>query len=450
MGPKRIELVAFEIDCGLIGPLRSVLGYLAEWARDRGTALAVFVECRDFVLARADALSAPGSIFPPRPGAGEFDVVISNPPYFKIGKTDPRAVAAAPVVYGQPNIYALFMAVCAALLRERGCLAFIVPRSFASGYYFRRFRSVFFGTIRPIGVHVFESRRDVFGRDSVLQENIVLFGVRQERWGRQNASSPVAITSSRGIRGMAEPGRRVAQVCDVLDPASPDMVLRLPTCKEDADAITAVESWPNNLHGLGLRISTGPAVAFRAKALLGAKGLAPGDRAPFLWMGAVRPMRIVWPLRRRGADYISRSGSDALLVPNRNYVLLRRFGAREEARRLTAAPWIAADFPTRDVGFENHINYIHRPGGALSDDEAWGLAALYNSRLLDVYFRTIGGNTQVNAAELRAAPLPDRRAIAELGRRAREAGLGSVEILDALVARVVTASISREATIGQR
>ena len=440
-GPERIELVAFEIDNGSIGPLRAALGYLAGWARDRGTALAVSVERRDFVLARADALPASGSILPPRSSVGEFDVVIANPPWFKIAKADPRAAAAAPVVYGQPNIYALFMAVCAALLRERGCLAFIVPRSFASGYYFRRFRNVFFATIRPTGVHVFESRRDVFGREGVLQENIVFFGVRQERRGWRNASAPVAITSSRGIRGMAEPRRRDARLCDVLDPASPDAVLRLPVCDEDAEAITAVESWPNNLDGLGLRISTGPVVAFRAKALLGAEGLAPGDRAPFLWMGAVRPMRIVWPLRRRHADYISRAGADALLVPNRNYVLLRRFSAREEARRLTAAPWIAADFPARDVGFENHLNYIHRPGGALSDDEAWGLAALYNSRLFDVYFRTTSGNTQVNAAELRAAPLPDRRAIAELGRRAREAGPGRLEVLDALAARAVTMSI---------
>lgn len=204
--PERIELVAFEIDSGLIGPLCAVLGYLAEWARGRGTALAVSVECRDFVLARADALAAPGSIFPPRSRVGEFDVVISNPPYFKIGKADPRAAATAPVVYGQPNIYALFMAVCAALLRERGCLAFIVPRSFASGYYFRRFRSVFFGTIRPTGVHVFESRRDVFGRDGVLQENIVLFGVRQERWGRQNASVPIVITSSGAFAAWPNPG----------------------------------------------------------------------------------------------------------------------------------------------------------------------------------------------------------------------------------------------------
>ena len=82
--------------------------------------------------------------------------------------------------------------------------------------------------------------------------------------------------------------------------------------------------------------------------------------------------------------------------------------AKEEARRLTALPRIF-------VGFENHLNYIHRPGGTLSDDEAWGLAALYN-HLLDAYFRAVNGNTQVSATELRAMPLPARETIIELGR----------------------------------
>ena len=92
----------------------------------------------------------------------------------------------------------------------------------------------------------------------------------------------------------------------------------------------------------------------------------------WLWMNHVRAMRATWPLDRHKPEYIERAGAEALLVANRNYVLLRRFSAKEEARRLTAAPWIATDFAIPDVGLENHLNYVHRPGGTISEDEVWG------------------------------------------------------------------------------
>ena len=85
------------------------------------------------------------------------------------------------VVHGQPNIYALFMAATAALLRKGGEFLFITPRSFASGPYFRLFREKFFANIRPVGVHVFGSRREAFGRDEVLQESI---GLRRPAFGQ--------------------------------------------------------------------------------------------------------------------------------------------------------------------------------------------------------------------------------------------------------------------------
>jgi adenine-specific DNA-methyltransferase len=120
----------------------------------------------------------------------------------------------------------------------------------------------------------------------------------------------------------------------------------------------------------------------------------------------------------------------SLLVPNRNYVLIRRFSAKEELRRLVAAPWISETAPTQFVGFENHLNYIHRPGGELERDEAWGLAALLNSVLLDTYFRVSSGNTQVSATELRRMPLPPRNVLLSIGKRASSLGDSHAEIDD--------------------
>ena len=435
--PDSIELFVYEVDEALIFPLDAVLAYLLEWCRDHfGVNVSVKVEATDFIVAHAEALHLYGELFPSRSRVCDFDIVISNPPYFKISKADPRAIAASAVVHGQPNIYALFMAVSAALLRIGGDFVFITPRSFASGPYFRQFRTVFFGMIRPSEVHVFGSRRDAFSRDEVLQENIIFSGVREERWYQGRANTPLVISSSRGVLDIGAPSRREVRTNAVLEFTSVDKVLRLPICDEDDDALALVDSWPSNLHRLGLNISTGPVVPFRATKLIDKEGTVPTSHVPFLWMNHVRAMQVTWPLNRHKPEYIGRCGAEALLVRNKHYVLVRRFSAKEEARRLTAAPYIAADFTIPEVGLENHLNYIHRPGGTLTEDEAWGLAALYNSRLLDTYFRAVNGNTQVSATELRAMPLPDRDTIIALGQRVKDLA-NPMDDLDALVVRMI-------------
>ena len=233
----------------------------------------------------------------------------------------------------------------------------------------------------------------------------------------------------------------------MLDFSSVGKVLRLPICDNDDDVLALVDSWQNSLGSMGLNISTGPVIPFRATELIGREGEVPASHVPLLWMNHVRTMQAIWPLNRHKPEYIKRSGSEAILVPNRNYVLIRRFSAKEEARRLTAAPYIAADFAIPEIGLENHLNYVHRPCGTLSEDEAWGLAALYNSRILDTWFRAVNGNTQVSATELRAMPLPTREMIITLGRRVKHLTNPLAE-LDVLVVSIVTPPALKEAAVG--
>ena len=232
--------------------------------------------------------------------------------------------------------------------------------------------------------------------------------------------------------------RAVAVHVQAIDLQSSHKVLRLPVRTEDDDAVRLVDSWPNSLRRLGLNISTGPVVPFRAAKHICKRGSVPETHVPLLWMNHVGPLCATWPLAGRKPEFI---GQDAkgLLVPNKNYVLLRRFSAKEEARRLTAAPYLASALATPAVGLENHLNYIHRPNGQLSEDEAWGLAALYSSRLMDTYFRTVNGNTQVNATELRAMPLPAHSAIVALGRGVRAAARPE-DAVDEHVPRLLTPS----------
>ena len=100
-----------------------------------------------------------------------YDIVISNPPYKKIGKNDIESTIMENVIYGQPNMYFLFMAMAERLLKDDGELIFIVPRSWTSGTYFKKFREVFLNNVKLTNIHLFVSRDKVFNKENVLIVN---------------------------------------------------------------------------------------------------------------------------------------------------------------------------------------------------------------------------------------------------------------------------------------
>ncbi|MBI5666709.1 MAG: Eco57I restriction-modification methylase domain-containing protein [Chloroflexi bacterium] len=394
---RDIELVAYEIDAEIADYLDACLSYTQTWMKTKNRTLQYRVVRDDFVLAHAKTLYESSDQL--------HDAVICNPPYFKLSKNDPRAQAAEIVVYGQPNIYALFMAVSAAILRPGGYAVYITPRSYAAGPYFSRFRDYFFSYMRPRTIHLFESRDDVF--EEVLQESMILLAERS------GYDSDILLSSSVADTDLGVMSKRITSVAQVV---GKDNILRLPLTEQDREIAELVNSWTGNLHKYNMEISTGPVVPFRASHLVTSAGEVPATHAPLLWMQNIKPMRCEWPQQHKG-QYLVLKGADKLVLPNQNYVLLRRFSAKEERQRLTAAPYFA-NLNTPVIGLENHLNYIYRPKGQLLDDETRGLALLLNSDLINQYFRTFSGSTQVNAAEIRSLPLPPLDAIIEMGRLA--------------------------------
>jgi len=406
----RLELDAYEQDADLVPVLRASLDHLGAWLTERGVAFEYRLIPDDFITATAGHLD----------GAGRYSLVVANPPYYKTGKSHP--IAGIPVLAGSPNIYAAFMLAASRLLAEGGRLVFITPRSYASGAYFRTFRRRFFSEVRPDRFHLFGSRRDAFERDELLQEWLVVSGTRVDGWqDGAGADSRVLVSHSGGTGDLEGCDARRVPLDLVLDLRHPELFLRLPTNDSEEAVLRTVDAWEGSLHALGLEVSTGRVVPFRATAYL--HGQRPAGRyAPLLWLQHVQAMRVSWPIGLRKPEYIDDVPEDqVLLVPDDNYVLLRRFSSKEQDRRLTAAPLLRGTLGTPSVGIENHMNYIWGRSGDLSPDLARGLALLLNSRLLDRYFRCLNGNTEVSATEVRSLPLPGRDTIEELGRRFGEA-----------------------------
>ena len=409
-GVESIHIDAYEIDPQLANCCEQTLHVTAAALGERRIRCTFSVHRDDFILVNADALTS--NLFPSL--RERYDVAVANPPYFKLQKADVRAQAASHIVHGQPNIYALFMAIMAGLLRPNGSMVTITPRSFTTGQYFRRFREVLFSMVVPEAIHLFESRRDAFRGDEVLQENVIVHARRRTA----KETDQVFITSSGGLRDLDRPMQRVVPRCDVVDLGSRQLAVHLPTNELDEMVLKVVRSWPETLQTLGLRVSTGPVVAFRAKEFLRVGDANGEEVAPLLWLQNVKSMCLTWPAARTNKPQriVDSSESAYLLLPNCSYVVMRRFSAKEEHRRLVAAPLIEGTLPGRMIGLENHLNYIRRSRQKMGRHEATGLAALLCSALVDRYFRISNGNTQVSAVELRQLPLPSREAIEAIGR----------------------------------
>ena len=104
----------------------------------------------------------------------QYDYIIGNPPYMKIAKDAAEALAMPEVCYGAPNLYFLFWAMGVHNLKKEQELVYIIPRSWTSGAYFRKFREYLFDNCVITDIHLFESRDKVFKGESVLQETMII------------------------------------------------------------------------------------------------------------------------------------------------------------------------------------------------------------------------------------------------------------------------------------
>jgi len=431
---RRLEVHLFENDPRAVDLLAENLRLCRRAVESAGHTMEYFIHATDFVEAVGREFDKSRCLFHTDGDLGRFDGVILNPPYFKIAKDSLHARLMASIVHGQPNIYAIFLALAAHLLRPEGELVAITPRSFCNGLYFRGFRKWFLQRMSLEHLHLFESRTETFQGAGILQESIVTLA------RRSTVQSPVikVSTSASGHVGESLPHRAVS-AANVIDDATHDFLIRIPVSRIDADVMEMIESLPTRFAETGLRISTGPVVMFRAKEFLVEEPHG-RDTVPLLLPHNVKPFDTIWPVQkqRKPAAFRVCSASDRLLLPTRNYVLLKRFSAKEERRRLTAGCFVASRQSHDNVAVENHLNYIYHESRDLSENEVFGIAALLNSSLYDRYFRLLSGSTQVNATEMRTIKFPPLNLVEVLGKHVvRTLPLSETE-LDMRVSEMLT------------
>lgn len=403
---KHIYLDVYENNLDILRLLTENLKLMRETAKEKGVALDYHVFDDNFIEAHQFAWTG---LIPEE----KYDIVISNPPYKKIGKNDMEACIMSDIVYGQPNLYFLFMAMGAQLLKDGGEFIYIVPRSFSSGLYFTAFRNRFLSLVRITDLHLFTSREAVSGaNDSVLQETVIL---RAEKTNEYPDGIEITESSSEECRTV---NRYYAdyRTCVKDDENS---FLFFPTCEEDAKVLDFVSQWPSSLPELGYRMKTGLVVDFRETEWMRTKDK--GDSIPLLWAYNFNGHRIRFPIDVEGKPQylVNTKETRRLQMAKHNYLLLKRFTSKEERKRLQCSLLFEEDFPSYGaISTENHLNFITKTTGKMSKEELYGLFVVLNSSYMDRYFRILNGSTQVNANEINAVPFPAYDDLVEMGRKA--------------------------------
>ncbi|MGA3015431.1 MAG: N-6 DNA methylase [Bacteroidales bacterium] len=410
--PKSIKIIIYEIDARLIPFLKKLANMMRRKALEYNVSLTVSINNCDFLLSPISLSDKPIA-----------DVIIANLPYFKINKTDPRSLAHPEAVYGQPNIYGLFMSACASILSKEGRWCFITPRSWTNGMYFGAVRKQLFEYLSIEAIHLFESRKSHFIDDKILQEAMIT-------WAKLKTESKTDILISRSI-GSNDLDKIQTNKVSLREVISQDSVHEISIPGNNSG--NTICNWENTLISNNLNVSTGPVIGYRSVKYLRQKKSK--NTVPLIWMNNIDSMSISWPIKRKSEYIIYNKETSWMLVPNKNLVLLRRFSPNESDQRIVAVPYLANTLPGEVIGLENHLNYIYRPNGEMTIEEVKGLAAYLNSYVIDQYIRTKSGNTQINANDLLKMPMPPINLLVELGRNININA--TLDLLNCIVERIL-------------
>ncbi len=413
---KTIELTCYENDENIIELLCSNMKWVKTHSKQ--TVLISIIHS-NYILSQEAEYN--GLLFS-NPNPVKYDLIIGNPPYMKIPKDAHEVSVMQDVCYGAPNLYFLFAAMSLFNLKEQGEMVYIIPRSWTSGAYFKKFRKklLYEGALEHI--HLFVSREKIFDNENVLQETIII--KMKKTYVKPDT---VSITTSQNNSDFSEITSFQAQYSDVVK--GDDCYVYLISNKDEIEALNTINQWKDTLPSVGLRMKTGLTVDFRNRESL--RNVKEEKAVPLFFSQHIQNGKVVFPIGK-DHEYIV-TEQKGLLQNNTNYLFVKRFTAKEEQRRLQCGVYLSRKYPEyKQISTQNKINFIcglHE----LSDCIVYGLYVIFNSSLYDLYYRVLNGSTQVNSTEINSMPIPPIKTIESMGKELLQSRDMSVASCDKII-----------------
>jgi adenine-specific DNA-methyltransferase len=399
--PKKINLHMYEIDSSLDEMLQKNLLLLNKLCEKENIKLSIEVKYTDFII---NSLQNFEKI------RKKFDLIIANPPYRKLNSDSTHKKLLLKKGIDVPNYYAAFIAITKEMLINKGQMVCIIPRSFCNGTYFKAFRYFLLENIKIERIHIFKSRKDLF-YDDVLQETVILSLFRNI----QKPNDKIQISES--LKNDFRRTKRTYKRFDnVIFPTDEEKIIRI-IHTADKEVVDKMHSLSCSLKELGISVSTGPIVDFRE--LPGSLGDESNFWSyPMIYQDNIKNGIVNWPGNNGKSVFISENENNSRRLRAAGiYVLVKRMTTKEERKRIIAGVFDNTHLPHQKVGYDNKLNYYHIDHRSLEDiDFAKGLCLYLNSSMVDFYFRTFSGSTQVNVSDLKnSLKYPSKEELIMLG-----------------------------------
>ena len=384
-----VRLVCYENDSSYLPMLKNNLERLRRRARrEWGVKVTYEVREENFLLHSGD---------------GErFDCIVMNPPRGLVAKDSPEALSAKDLITTPTvDLAYLFVAAAALCLADDGQLSMLLPTAFASSVSLSRLRASLFAETRVTSIHLFANEKGV-------KKSFLLSVKRTEEPGEA-----ITVTTSADEDSDAAPTALPPLRYDFLVRA--DASLLLLSDAGDLRVLEAIGRFPCRFSSFGLKMKTGLTLPSRYPELLRD---APGRGVvPLIHPRSLEDGRVIFPVPKMEGQYLAPS-IPSLIQPNRNMILVKRFPAKSDKRRLVCAPYMASQAPGyRYVSTHNKLNYIDTSGEEMDASFLVGLYAVLSTTLYDRYVRLISRSGQINATEFSELPLPDAANLRAIGAR---------------------------------
>lgn len=398
---KEIELTCYETDENVLPLLKGNLSFVQTQSCKK---ISINIITDNYITSQyLDFNHMLGGNWNPK----KYDLVIGNPPYMKIPKDAPEATAMPSIYYGAPNMYFIFASMGLFNLKDDGEMVYIIPRSWTSGAYFKRFREYFLSEGKLLHIHLFGSRNKVFDKEDVLQETII---VKVKKTSVK--PNVVTITSTNSNKDFVDCKSLIVPYDLVV--SGDELYVYLVTNEEEVEVLGRLQKWNKTLPELGIRMKTGLTVDFRNRDVL--RDEEEEGAIPLFYSQHIKQGEVQFPIQKE-KEYIV-TDQKGLMQENKNYLFVKRFTAKEEPRRLQCGVYLAKRFPQyQKISTQNKINFIDGLLTEMSECLVYGLYVLFNSTIYDEYYRILNGSTQVNSTEINSMPVPELDIIQEMGRR---------------------------------